>query len=435
MDSERKFHNGLAVGQPGGSDIAMAEDRQDRATDWTGVAFGLAIALLAAYQQLKLPPVLPEMLDQFRYAPEMAGAFMSIFAVIGLAASVAVGKAMQRQSTAAWLVGGCGLIALGAIPILVLPESGWAVLAGRGLEGMAMAILAVAGPTLMIRNAAPQHVPIAAALAATWIPLGGLAATLVARAADGFTADGVASDAARWPTVWWAGLCFAAVMAAWTAFLARRGGSRLALPTAQGGAPDLSASERRALTLSAGCFGLWALQNIAVLSWLPEYLVDDRGLATSTAQELYGLTVLTVAAANIGAAAILRAGAPIGGLLALVLCGQAMVLILGPFAATDWTGILVLLAYGVTAGITPTCLFGLPDALLGRGRTGPAAFGMLMTGRNLGVLTGPIAIGWIGAGALGWNAGWWVAACAAASAAVAALVIHRNVRRGAGYAN
>lgn len=413
----------------------MDQERRDRATDWTGVVFGLAIALLAAYQQLKLPPVLPEMLDRFRYAPEMAGAFMSIFAVIGLAASVAVGKAMQRQSTAAWLIGGCGLIGLGAIPILLMPESGWAVLLGRGLEGMAMAILAVAGPTLMIRNAAPQHVPIAAALAATWIPLGGLAATLVAWAAEDLAAsvayDGKVFQAPRWPFVWWAGLLLAGLMAGWTAFLARRGGSRLALPTSQGGAPDLSASERRALTLSAGCFGLWALQNIAVLSWLPEYLVDDRGLATGTAQELYGLTVLTVAAANVGAAGILRAGAPIGGLLALVLGGQALVLLLGPLAATDWTGLLVLLAYGITAGITPTCIFGLPDALLGRGRTGPAAFGMLMTGRNLGVLTGPIAIGWIGAGALGWNAGWWVAAAAAACAAVAALAIHRNARNGA----
>ena len=110
------------------------------------------------------------MLDRFGYTAVLAGGFMSIFALIGLLSSLKIGEAMQRQSTPAWLIGACALIGLGAVPILAFPENGWAVLAGRGLEGVAMAILAVAGPTLMTRNAAPRHVPIAAALAATWGP-------------------------------------------------------------------------------------------------------------------------------------------------------------------------------------------------------------------------------------------------------------------------
>ena len=135
-----------------------------------------------------------------------------------------------------------------------------------------MAILAIAGPTLMTRNAAPKHIPFAAALAATWVPLGGLIATSIARLAE-FLSPG---DQV-WSSVWWAGLAFAIIMAAWTLILARHnGGSRIALPSTKGGASDLSKTDRRALMLLSGCFGLWALQNLSVLSWLPEYLVADR---------------------------------------------------------------------------------------------------------------------------------------------------------------
>lgn len=403
-------------------------------SDWTGIWFGLGIALLAAYQQFKLPPVLPEMLDRFAYGEVLAGGFMSIFAGIGLVTSLKIGQAMQRQSTAAWLIGACVLIGVGAVPILALPENGWAVMAGRALEGIAMAILAVAGPTLMTRNAAPRHVPIAAAIAATWVPLGGLLGAAVARAADSFALSG-----GTWPAVWWVGLVFAAAMAFWTLILARGDGRRLALPTAKGGAPDLTAADRRALILVAVCFCFWALQNIAVFSWLPEYLNSARGLGDAAAKELYGLTAITVALFNLLAALFLRY-VPIALLLAIVLAGQASVLVVGPLAGTDWTGILVLIAYGAFAGVTPTCLFGLPGLLLGPGGRGPAAFGFLLTGRNLGVLCGPLLVGWIGGGAFmdafGWTTdpwmlGWWTAAASAVLALIAAALIHRG-RRGAG---
>ena len=394
----------------------------ERRTDWIGLYFGLLVAIFAAFVQFKLPPVLPEMLVLFRYRPEIAGGFMSIFAVVGLLASVKIGRLMQRQATAAWLVGACLLVGLGAVPILLFPEWDLAVLAGRGVEGMAMAILAIAGPTLMTRNAAPRHLPIAMALAATWIPLGGLLATIVARLSG------------TWTAVWWVGLGLAVLVALTTLALNRNGGRRIALPTAKGGAQDLSPSDRRMLTLVAVCFAFWALQNLSVLSWVPEYLVSNRGLPDSTAKELYGVFVIVVALSNLFAAVPLRLGVPIVPLLATVLVGQGLVLMIGPSAGTDWTGLAAIIAYALIAGITPTCIFALPDALLGENRTGSAAFGLLMTGRNLGVLVGPVFIGWVGASAWGWQAAWWSAAASTLCAMLASLVllvVAKRVRRAA----
>ena len=364
-------------------------------SDWVGIWFGLCVALLAAYQQFKLPPVLPEMLDLYGYGAGMAGGFMSIFAVIGLVLSFQFGRWMSRQATAAWLIGACGLVGLGAIPILTFPENGWAILVGRAFEGTAMAILAIAGPTLMTRLA--EHL---------------------------MPGDQI------WSSVWWAGLVFAVLMAGWTLILARQNdGRRIALPSTKGGAPDLSKTDRQALMMLSACFGLWALQNLSVLSWLPEYLVADRGLSTAVSKELYGVTVIAIAGSNLLAAAILKAGFPIARLLTVVLVGQGTVLVIGPYAGTDISGVAILLAYGFFAGITPTCIFGLPGRLLGPDRTGPAAFGLMMTGRNLGLLTGPILVGWVAGSSLGWSAGWWTAAAATGCAVIAALAIQRQVRR------
>ena len=54
-------------------------------TNWTGVLFGFLLASLAAFQQFKLPPMLPSMLAEFGYPKILAGSFMSVYAVIGLA--------------------------------------------------------------------------------------------------------------------------------------------------------------------------------------------------------------------------------------------------------------------------------------------------------------------------------------------------------------
>ena len=153
-------------------------------TVWAGLAFGLAVAVFGAYQQLKLPPVLPEMLERYGYPKLLAGGFMSIFALAGLTLSFSLGRMMQTHGTAKFLVGAIALAITGALIILAMPENGWIVLGGRALEGVAMAILAVAGPTLMTHNAGPDHLPVAAALAATWIPLGGLLATGVVEVSD-----------------------------------------------------------------------------------------------------------------------------------------------------------------------------------------------------------------------------------------------------------
>jgi len=57
-------------------------------TNWAAVWLGTLLGVLAAYQQFKLPPVLPLLVQQYGYGRILAGAFMSIYAVLGLLLSV-----------------------------------------------------------------------------------------------------------------------------------------------------------------------------------------------------------------------------------------------------------------------------------------------------------------------------------------------------------
>jgi len=88
----------------------------------------------------------------------------------------------------------------------------------------------------------------------------------------------------------------------------------------------------------------------------------------------------------------------------------------------DALEVLSLVAYGIGAGVTPTCLFALPSVL--RGPAGAArAFGALMNGRNLGVLVGPVLFAAASKSAGGWHAAVPLFAAGTTLAVVAALCL------------
>ena len=64
-----------------------------------------------------------------------------------------------------------------------------------------------------------------------------------------------------------------------------------------------------------------------------------------------------------------------------------------------------MMVYGIGSGITPTCLFAMPSAILGQGRAAARAFAFIMTGRNIGVFVGPMLLAQAFKMAGGWDAG------------------------------
>ena len=364
--------------------------------NWTGVACGMAIALLAAYQQFKLPPALPLMVERYGYGQTVAGGFMSVFAVAGLALSLPLGKLIQRDGSAVYLAMAFVLMLAATALALVAPQSAWVVLLARGLEGIGFAILAIVGPVLVSRSAGPAHLAIASGLTATWIPAGQLLAIVVAQPA---------MAARLWQPLWLFGAVATVALAACTYLLARSG--RLDLDGKPGAKPVTAATQladsdkRTALQLSAAVFCLWSVQFIAYMTWLPSYLVDAHGMNYSMAVLGYAVPIVTLMVFNLATGWILRSGVPLGRLLVGGLVGQALVWAALPVTGGGIGGVVSLIGYGIGAGITPTCLWALPNAIAGRS-AGAQSFGVLMVGRNLGTLAGPLLLAALVEGAGTW---------------------------------
>ena len=349
---------------------------------WTGIAFGLCLAYYAAYQQFKLPPALPLLLQTYGYDRALAGGFMSVYAAAGLLLSLPLARMLERIGVLAPILTALALMVIGTAVNLMAPENGWIVLAGRGLEGIGFAVLAIAGPVLANANATARQLPLVAGLSASWIPIGQLGATAAAPAA--FAGPG-------WQALWWLGIAGALMLALWTAALHSRHAIAFASPRTAGGrkpAPQQTGN----LILAAGAFMIFSGQYYAYMTWLPQYLVEVHGLSPSLAVVGYTVPVVTLIVTNLVFAMVLRAGVPLGPLLALGMASQAAVWWLIPVTGGGLGGVISLVVYGIGAGIVPTCLFAVPSLLAGSGRPPASAFGIIMTGRNLGVLVGPVLL-------------------------------------------
>ena len=365
--------------------------QRDR-TDWTGVAFGISLACLIAFQQFKLPPVLPGMIAAYGWDRTLAGGFMAVYALAGLAFSIPLGRAMQRQGILRLLFAALALLLLGSLLMLAFPAAGLIVLLARGLEGIAFAVGAIAGPALASRSAAPRDLGFVVGLMAAWIPTGQLVAT------------GLALLLPSWQWIWLLGMAATVLLGLWAVALRRH--DAFAAPGAAGRAHGhMTARQRAELLGAAAIFLLWSMQYFAYMTWLPQYLVEVTGLGHTGAAAAYALSVAVLLGFNIVTGFLLGAGAPLAALLLGALLSQAAVWWLIPWCQDAGAGIGLLVVYGIGAGITPTCLFALPGAIMGRAGA-PTAFGFIMTGRNIGVFVGPILLAEVTKIFGGWSIAW-----------------------------
>ncbi len=385
---------------------------------WPGIAFGLCLAVLAAYQQLKLPPVLPLLLSEYGFGRLLAGSYMSIYALIGLLLSVRLGRLMQRNLHR-YLNAAFALFALGAGIMLTWPENGWLFLLGRAFEGVGFAILAIAGPSICTASAGDRGLAIAAAAIATWIPLGNLIPNALSA---GF------GDVLGWRGLWWFGVAATAAMALW----ARKWrGPRTQAADAPGAVPEdpTHAGHWRAMRLSALLFTLWSIQMFAYFTWVPAYLVETHGVTMREAASLFLVPIVILTAFNLVAAPLLRRGIPVALLLGGSAVAQAAIWFVIPHSSDLVAGVLALVLYAVAAGFIPTCLFATPGTIFGARQFISRAFGVLMAGRNLGVLIGPVLTGVLVDATDDWALVARVFGVISLGVGVGALVLHRWLRR------
>jgi predicted MFS family arabinose efflux permease len=369
-------------------------------TNWGGVVFGLALGVLAAFQQFKLPPTLPLLLQKYGYERTLAGGFMSVYAAAGLFLSVPVGRRLARKGPHGLLAAALLALLAGNALALVVASSGLSMLASRLFEGLGYAVLAVLGAVITTSSASPRHRPLAAALWATWIPAGQVSGTVLAIPIV---------SAGLWRPLWWIAAVATLALGVWAWRLAAAGNPPFGTPVrrpdpareAAPRPPEGPPRRDRLLLVAAGLFTLWSVQYLSYVTWLPQYLVEAHGFSPGAAARAYLVPSIVVIVFNLAGGALLQAGVRLGTLLVGSIAVQALVWFLVPVTQSAFLGLISLVAYGAAAGITPTCLFMLPGAILGANAA--RGFAAIMAGRNLGILIGPPLLALVVARAGNWG--------------------------------
>jgi predicted MFS family arabinose efflux permease len=362
-------------------------------TNWTGVSYGIVLGFIAAYFQFKVPPVLPVMFELYGYGTYSAGGFMSIFAVAGMLVSVRIGRGIRQNGAKQYLFAAFALMLAGTAIGLGWPESSYIMLFSRTIEGFGAAVLAVCMPAFANMSAGPKHLPIIIAAQATWIPVGQLVANIVAQ-------PSVA--AGSWQPVWVFGALVTILMALWTGYILAKGKvpGLASVPRSQSAntSPDkgpttaspMTKPESRALWLAAILFFLWQAQFTAYFTWLTVYLVDVRGFTADGAVLTNQIPVVVLLVFALLGGVLLKTGLGVIKLLTMALGLQTLGWLMIPFAGEPAIGLASLIVWGIAAGLTPTSLWALPSTLLGAHRAGTDAFAVVLTGRYLGILAGPL---------------------------------------------
>ena len=368
---------------------------EEEKTDWRVVIFGVCLGGLAAFQQFKLPPALPLLIARFGYSKTLAGSFMSVYALAGLVLSLPAGRYLGRKGPKHLITAALSCFIIGNAIGLALPDNGWLMLASRVFESVGFALLAIVGAVLATVYARPADRPIAVALWATWIPSGQIISTLVAIPSV---------SVGLWRPLWVATALATALLWYWGVKLGRGGAFR---PGSEGpagkGSPQqtIPADKKWLMFLASLMFGLWSGQYITYVTWLPQYLVETHGLDAGTAAKAYLVPSVIVIVFNLLTSRLLKARVNLALMLVVSTVAEALCWFLIPQTTSNLQGLLSLAVYGGMSGVTATAIFTLPGELLGQ--NAPRGFASMMTGRNLGVLIGPVLLAQLVTATGGWT--------------------------------
>jgi predicted MFS family arabinose efflux permease len=387
-------------------------------TDWTAVAVALAAGVVAAAYVGKLPPALPLMKAEFGLSLVAAGWVVSMFNVIAIAGALFFGLIADRVGAFRFCLVGLALLGAGGIAGAASP-GGALLLASRFVEGAGFIAVAVSAPSLIAAAAAPRDRRLALALWSIYMPFG-IAVTVFASTP--------VTDAGGWRGLWIAivaatAACLIAV-AALRGIFARPpgGGRRLA---------DLVAPLREPAPWAvATSMGLYTLQWMAVMTWLPTYLVQVRGASPLAAASLSAVFSVANMPGILLGAWLLQRNAPRGTLIVGTFAVMAVCdLAIFSAAVPDPLRYAAVLGLSFFGGIIPAAVMSSSQRYAHTPSQVGGLQGLIVQLSNIGQFTGPLAVAAVVSATGRWESALGVVLAAAGLGLVLGLAVGRFERR------
>ena len=368
------------------------------ATRWPIVWLVVGAGMVAAFQIGKAPAAIPLLRAELGIDLVTAGWVISIFNALGVLTGIVMGSVSDTFGPRRVLLTGLGAIAAASFAGS-LAESIGVLLVTRFVEGMGFITIVVAGPGLMIRAARQQDLRQAFGFWGSYMPAGvALIVVVSPPILDGYGWRGL------WTVNAILALAYLVLTTAMTRDLAgshsRRDGTMRSV-----GRDAWTTFKSPGPIALALCFATYTGNYMAVLGFLPTYLIERIGMATGTALVVSAGAVFVNVFGNWCAGWLLTRGARRWILIAIAcvtmgLCG------LGIYLGDLPSGMKIALCYVFSAvgGLLPASVLAATTDYAPRKDLVGTTNGLVMQGSNLGQIIGPPTVAALVAGFGGWHA-------------------------------
>ena len=407
-------------------------------TRWDIVALALAAGYVVGLQVGKVPPALPLLEAELGLPRVIAGLIASSFYGVGAVFGVVSGMTIDRLGARRTVLAGAAAMALASLAG-GLAGNGTELLATRIVEGFGFATLTVAAPKLIAAATRTEVRRLALGAWGTYMPVGMALSLVIATAV---------LDAIGWRGLWFLNsgliLLYALAFGWWTAprrwqplmvaDAAAEGAGRRATRPPPGpwkfGAGARATLSRPGPWLFGTCFVLFSIQWLALMTWLPTFLIETQGRSLAGAALFTALVVAVTGVGVVTAASLMRRGAARWHLIgtAYVAMGVCAATLFAP-VTPDAAKIPLALCFTLFGGLLPAACFEGGAAHAPSQEQVAMASGFVAQGAAIGSVLGPPLLAAVTEAVGDWESAWWaMLVCPGIGLAVAAAVRRADVR-------
>jgi CP family cyanate transporter-like MFS transporter len=386
------------------------------ATRWPAVLAPILAGVVGACAFGKMSPALPLLKEEFGLTLIQSGWLVSSFNAIAATGAIVFGAVADRVGALRFCV--AGVLAIGAASALgaFVQGAGW-LIASRLVEGLGFLAVVVSAPSLIAAASALDRRGLAFGLWSTYLPFG---VSLV-----------IASSPLLLPGFGWRGVwvlvalaaagCAAMLLAQSPRYAGVAGGTRRSLASLE---QSLAQPVPWLLGLA---FAAYAIQHMALIVWLPTYLLETRGMAGAAAALLTALAVFVNCFGNVLGGWLIQRNIPRGIIIGATFAVTSLAFV-GIFAASLPDSLRYALAvfYSFITGTVPAAALSAGMRYARSPAEIGAIQGLIVNVTHIGIFFGPPLVAASVTYGGSWDAVLWVMLGCAAVGLVSAAAIGRH---------
>lgn len=355
----------------------------------TGFILGILLltAVAAPLSLNKVSPIAPTLMKYLNIGETQLGLLISVFSFTGIILALPGGMIIQKLGT--WK---SFLLALLALLIGSLAgtfsDSFTMLLVSRIVEGVGMALIAIAGPSIVASVAHPKRRGVAMGLFTAYMGIGQVLAFNIA--------PRIVTDNG-WQPAWWLSTLYTALFTGVWVFLMLRMGAFSKSTAATSGAVTETASFRSVIKNKSLWYlflsmSFYVISYVSVQTFLPSYLSAQRGMTMADASSLVSICcfVATIFSLIAGIVSDKLGSRRVFGGICLIVCGALIAFI--PFVPTSVYIVLIILL-GIIPPVLAVCVYAAVPEVTDNPSHNGMAMGLISMSQNIGLFIGPVLFG------------------------------------------